>query len=116
MKGYDVVAYFTDGKPAKGSSEFTHQWEGATWQFASAEHRAAFQRQPAKYAPQYGGYCAFAVSLGTIVDVDPRQWKIVDGRLYLNANFLAQTLWVLDPPGHIKKGDANWPLIPRRHL
>ena len=116
VKGYDVVAYFTDGKPVKGSPEFTHWWQGATWQFASAEHRAAFARDPAKYAPQYGGYCAYAVSQGDIVDVDPRQWKIVDGRLYLNANVLAQTLWVRDPAGHIKKGDANWPLIPRKHL
>ena len=116
VKGYDVVAYFTEGKPVKGSPEFTCPWMGATWQFASAGHRAAFAREPAKYAPQYGGYCAFAVSQGDIVDVDPRQWKVVDGRLYLNANLLAQGLWARDPAGHIKKGDANWPLIPRKRL
>lgn len=116
VKGYDVVAYFTEGKPVKGSPAHAFKWQGATWQFASAEHRAAFARHPAKYAPQYGGYCAFAVSQGNLVDIDPRQWKIVAGRLYLNANFLAQGLWVRDPAGHIKKGDANWQFIPRRPL
>ena len=116
VKGYDVVAYFTGGKPVKGSPEFSYQWKGAKWQFASAEHRAAFMKNPAKYAPEYGGYCAYAVSQGNIVDIDPNQWKIVGGKLYLNANFLSQSLWARDPEGHIKKGDANWPLIPRRPL
>lgn len=116
VKGYDVVAYFTDNKPVKGSPEFTCPWQGATWQFASAEHRAAFARAPAKYAPQYGGYCAFAVSQGDIVDIDPKQWKVVDGKLYLNANVIAQTLWVKDPEGHIVKANAKWPLIHRKPL
>ena len=113
-KGYDVVAYFTDRKPVPGSPEHAYKWQGVTYRFASDEHRAAFKRQPEKYAPQYGGYCAFAVSQGLIVDIDPRQWKIVDGRLYQNTNFFAQTLWAKDPAGHIKKGDANWLVIPRR--
>ncbi len=116
VKGYDVVAYFTDGRPVKGTANNSYQWQGATWQFASPEHRAAFMREPAKYAPQYGGYCAYAVAQGDIVDIDPKQWKIVDGKLYLNANFLSQTLWVTDPAGHIKNGDANWRVIPRRPL
>lgn len=116
VKGYDVVAYFTDGKPVKGSPEFSYKWKGANWQFASAEHRAAFMNEPTKYAPKYGGYCAYAVSQGSIVDIDPNQWKIVGGKLYLNANLLAQTLWARDPEGHIKKGDVNWPLIPRQPL
>ena len=116
VKGYDVVAYFTDGKPAKGSAEFSYKWQGATWQFGSAEHRDTFIKEPAKYAPKYGGYCAFAVSQGNIVDIDPNQWKIVGGKLYLNANPLSQSLWARDPEGHIKKGDANWPLIPRKKL
>jgi YHS domain-containing protein len=116
VKGYDVVAYFADGRPVKGTAEYSYPWQGATWQFASPEHRAAFMREPATYAPQYGGYCAYAVALGNIVDIDPRQWRIVDGKLYLNANFLSQSLWALDPPGYIKKGDANWRIIPRRPL
>ena len=114
MKGYDVVAYFADGRPVKGTANDSYQWQGATWRFASPEHRAAFMREPAEYAPQYGGYCAYAVAQGNIVDIDPKQWKIVDGKLYLNANFLSQTLWVTDPAGHIKNGDANWRIIPRR--
>ena len=116
VKGYDVVAYFADGGPVKGTANDSYQWQGATWQFASPEHRAAFMREPAKYAPQYGGYCAYAVAQGNIVDIDPNQWKIVNGKLYLNANFLAQTLWLRDPAGHIKNGDANWRIIPRRPL
>ena len=116
VKGYDPVAYFNDAKPVKGLPEHTFKWQGATWQFVSEEHRSAFMREPTKYAPQYGGYCAFAVSQGSIVDIDPNQWKIVNGRLYLNANVLALTLWSHDPEGHIKKGDANWQLIPRRPL
>jgi len=116
VKSYDPVAYFDDGKPVKGLPEHAFKWQGATWQFVSEEHRSAFMREPTKYAPQYGGYCAFAVSQGSIVDIDPNQWKIVNGRLYLNANVFAQTLWAHDPEGHIKKGDANWQLIPRRPL
>jgi YHS domain-containing protein len=116
VKGYDVVAYFSDGRPVKGTANESYQWQGATWQFASPEHRAAFMREAARYAPQYGGYCAYAVAQGDIVDIDPKQWKIVDGKLYLNANFLAQTLWLRDPAGHIKNGDANWRIIPRRPL
>jgi YHS domain-containing protein len=116
VKGYDVVAYFVDGRPIMGTVNNSYQWQGATWQFASPEHRAAFMREPAKYAPQYGGYCAYAVAQGDIVDIDPKQWKIVDGKLYLNANFLAQALWLRDPAGHIKNGDANWRIIPRHPL
>lgn len=113
-KGYDVVAYFSDGRPVPGSSRFSLRWRGAIWQFASASHRAAFQRRPERYAPQYGGYCAFAMSQGRVVDIDPRQWKTEHGRLYLNANRLAQYLWLRDPDGHIKKADAVWPALRRR--
>jgi hypothetical protein len=116
VKGYDPVAYFNFGKPVKGSPEHTFKWKGATWRFVSAEHRDAFMREPTKYAPQYGGYCAFGVSKSAIVDVDPNQWKIVKGRLYLNANALAQRLWAYDREGHIKKGDAYWQVVPRRPL
>jgi YHS domain-containing protein len=116
VKGYDVVAYFTDRIPVKGSPEYVYQWQGATWQFATPEHRAAFVRDPEKYAPQYGGYCSYAISLGSVVDIDPRQWKIVGGKLYLNNNPIAQGLWVRDPEAHIKKGDVNWRLTPRRPL
>lgn len=111
VKGYDVVAYFTDGKPVEGSSDHEVEWNGATWRFASAQHRNLFAKEPAKYAPQYGGFCAFGVSRGYAVGIDPEAWKIVGGKLYLNYNRDVQTEWVKDIPGYIAKADANWPKI-----
>lgn len=109
--GYDVVAYFTDGKPVKGSAEFSHEWKGATWQFASAEHRDAFAAAPEKYAPQFGGYCAYAVSRGYTANGDPETWKVVDGKLYLNYSAAAAEKWNQDVPGNIAKGNENWPQL-----
>ena len=109
VKGYDVVAYFTDGKPVKGVKQFTYEWKGATWFFANAENLAEFMNNPEKYAPQYGGYCAWAVSQGSTADIDPEAWKIVDGKLYLNYDADIQTKWSADIPGNIQKADANWP-------
>jgi len=109
IKGYDPVAYFTDGKPVKGDKQFSHEWKGATWLFSSAAHRDAFAKEPEKYAPQYGGYCAWAVSQNSTADIDPDSWKIVDGKLYLNYNKEIQDKWAKDIPGNIKKADANWP-------
>ncbi|HET6521450.1 MAG TPA: YHS domain-containing (seleno)protein [Geminicoccaceae bacterium] len=111
IKGYDPVAYFTEGRPVKGSGEFEYEWMGADWRFASAENRNAFAADPEKYAPQYGGYCAYAVSQGTTADIDPEAWKIVDGRLYLNLSRDVQTIWERDVPGYIQRADANWPKI-----
>ena len=109
-KGYDVVAYFTEGKPVKGKSDFEYQWQGAKWRFASAEHKSLFEADPEKYAPQYGGYWAYAVALGTTADIDPiNGWAIVDGKLYLNKNRDIQKKWKEDIPGYIQKADANWP-------
>jgi YHS domain-containing protein len=111
VKGYDVVAYFTDGKPVEGSSDHEVEWNGATWRFASAQHKSLFAKEPAKYAPQYGGFCAFGVSRGYAVGIDPEAWKIVGGKLYLNYNRDVQTEGVKDIPGYIAKADANWPKI-----
>ena len=111
LDGYDAVAYFTDGKPIEGRSEITHEWHGAVWRFATPEHRDLFAADPAKYAPQYGGYCAYAVSKGYTADIDPEAWKIVDGKLYLNYDREVQKLWEQDVPGYIRKADANWPRI-----
>lgn len=111
VDGYDVVAYFTDGKPVKGAAEHRLEWNGAVWRFASAEHRAMFEREPEKYAPAYGGYCAWAVANGYTADTDPEAWAIVDGRLYLNYDKKVQAKWRADVPGHIAKGDANWPRL-----
>lgn len=111
IKGYDVVAYFTDGKPVEGSSDHEFEWNGATWRFASAQHRNLFAKDPAKYAPQYGGFCAFGVSRGYAVGIDPAAWKIVGGKLYLNYDRDVQAEWVKDIPGSIARADANWPKI-----
>jgi len=111
IKGYDPVAYFTDGKPVMGSREFTVEWENATWRFASSRNRDLFNSDPAKYAPQYGGYCAYAVSQGHTADIDPRRWRIVAGKLYLNYNQTAQDRWSKDIPGHIVAADRNWPKL-----
>ena len=113
IKGYDPVAYFTTGKPTPGIAQFTTIYKGATYRFASAENRARFIAAPEKFVPQYGGYCAYAIALNKIADIDPDEWTIVDDKLYLNNGFLAQTLWSLDKSGNITKGDQNWPLVPK---
>ena len=111
VEGTDVVAYFTEGRAMKGSSEFEHEWNGATWRFASAKHRDRFAKDPERYAPRYGGYCAYAVSQGGTAPIDPEAWKIVDGRLYLNLDRDIQKIWERDVPGYIERADENWPRI-----
>lgn len=115
VKGTDVVAYFTLGAPTPGVPAFTHEWSGAKWQFANAKHLEMFKASPAKYAPQYGGYCSYAVSIGKTASVSPKAWKIVDGKLYLNHS-LAQGKWRKDIPGAIAKADQNWPKIEKKPL
>lgn len=109
IRGADPVAYFTAGEYTPGAAEFTHDWEGATWQFASAENRDLFAANPEDYAPQYGGFCAYAVSQGGTAPIEPTSWKIVDGKLYLNYNAKIQKRWSKDIPGFIAKADQNWP-------
>jgi len=109
--GTDPVAYFTEGRPVAGSARFEHEWRGATWRFASAEHRDLFARDPERYAPQYGGYCAWAVSRGYTADIDPEAWRIVEGRLYLNYDREVQARWAEDAPGNIRKANENWPRL-----
>jgi YHS domain-containing protein len=116
IKGYDPVAYFTEGKPVKGKRAHSYEWMGATWYFAHADHQAAFAKEPEKYAPQYGGYCAYAVSMGTVAGIDPQAWAIVDGKLYLNLSPHVQQLWKQDISGHIAHADANWPKIMQGEL
>jgi YHS domain-containing protein len=111
VKGYDPVAYFVEGKPVKGSGKYEHKWMGAKWRFSSAENRELFAKNPEKYAPQYGGYCAYAVSQGAIADIDPTAWKIVNGKLYLNLNHAVARIWRKDIPGYIVKADKNWPAV-----
>lgn len=109
IRGADPVAYFTQGEAVIGSSEFEYEWNGATWRFASAEHRDLFAANPEQYAPEYGGYCAWAVSQGYTAPVDPEAWRIVDGKLYLNYDQRIQQRWSQDVEGNIAQADANWP-------
>ena len=111
IRGYDPVAYFTESAPVRGSNEFTTRWQGATYKFSSAENLKLFEQQPEAYAPQYGGYCAYAVSYGSTASIDPEAWSIVDGKLYLNYSKRIQKRWSKDIAGHIKSADRNWPSV-----
>ncbi len=111
IRGYDPVAYFIQGKPVQGSKQYTYQWRGANWRFASAENRDRFAAMPEKYAPQYGGYCAYGVAQGYAVKIEPEAWSIVDGKLYLNYSLGVQEDWKQDVPGYLRRADANWPNV-----
>ena len=113
VEGYDVTAYFEQGKPVKGSDKFAYSWMGATWNFASAANRDAFAGAPEKYAPQYGGYCAYAVSENHTATIDPTAWKIVDGKLYLNYSKSVRDTWEKNIPGRVESADRNWPGLHR---
>jgi YHS domain-containing protein len=108
IKGYDTVAYFQDGKARKGDAAFTVQWHNLTWYFLSKTNQDLFATSPEKYAPQYDGYCAWAMTEARKAITDPEVWKIVDGKLYLNCSLAAYEKWRKDIPGNIKKADANW--------
>lgn len=114
VRGYDVVAYFAESRPVEGKRDLVHKWNGAEWRFASAANRDLFAANPEKYAPQYGGWCAWAVSQGYTASIDPEAWRIVDGKLYLNYSKSVQAQWVQDVPGNISKGDRNWPGIKQK--
>jgi YHS domain-containing protein len=109
IKGYDPVAYFVQSKPVKGSASFTSQWMNSTWWFASAEDRDEFARNPEKYAPQYGGYCAYGVSQGHTAPIDPEAWTIVEGKLYLNYSKGVKKTWSEAIPKHVEEANRNWP-------
>ena len=111
IRGYDPVAYFTVGKPVRGKDEYATKWQGATFKFSSAENLALFKAEPTAYAPQYGGYCAFAVSKGATAGTVPDAWSIVDGKLYLNYSLNVRNRWSKDVPGNIKAADRNWPAV-----
>lgn len=109
--GTDPVAYFTQSEPVPGSAEFSHDWMGATWTFATAENRDVFIADPDRYAPEFGGYCAFAASRGYLAPTIPEAWSIVDDRLYLNATRGVRRRWLRELPDVIAQGEANWPGI-----
>lgn len=109
IHGYDPVAFFTEGRAVEGDKRITHRWMDAEWRFSSPENRDLFAADPEKYAPQYGGYCAYAASQNRIYDANPKYWRIVDGKLYLNYNSTAQNRWEEDLPSNIAAGDRHWP-------
>ncbi len=111
VKGYDPVAYFTMGKPAKGDKRFTMEHLGAKWRFSSQENLDLFKADAGKYAPQYGGYCAWAVSRGYTASIDPEAWKIFEEKLYLNYSKAVQSKWEKEISANIEKADANWPQL-----
>jgi hypothetical protein len=108
LSGYDPVAYFVAGLPLRGDPKLTHQWQGATFRFSSADTLKAFIADPARYAPQFGGWCAWAASQGRLAKPDPEIWRIVDGKLYLNCSKSAEEKWLADVPGNIAKAEAFW--------
>lgn len=111
IRGYDPVAYFAQGAPAQGKAEFTHGYMGATFRFASTANRDLFAGDPAKYAPQFGGYCAWAVGNGYTAPTDPNAWKIEGGKLYLNYNKDIQKKWTERMAELISSGEKNWPAL-----
>jgi len=109
INGYDPVAYFTQNMPVEGDPSIVSDWMGATIRFANADHKAMFDADPDKYAPKYGGYCAYAVSKGYTATTDPGAWVIFEDRLYLNYSKSVRALWSLNKSGHVRSADANWP-------
>lgn len=110
LSGYDTVAYFTQGKPVKGKKEFKAEYLDAVWYFSSAKNKSLFEENPDRYRPQYGGHCAWAVGANNAkAKGDPKHWKIVEDKLYLNYNADVQKKWLQDIPGFIQKANVNWP-------
>lgn len=114
IDGYDPIAYFMERKPVKGLPEFRAEFQGATFQFASANHRDRFAADPEKFAPQYGGYCAYGTAKGYKAKIAPEAFTVVQGKLYLNYSEAVQTRWLSDIPGYIQKADANWPEVQKQ--
>ena len=108
IHGYDPVAYFTEGQPMEGKSEFEYAWQDARWHFASAGNRDLFKANPVRYSPQYGGYCALGISAGEYADIDPNAWSIVDGKLYLNKIKEYTEAWDKAPEAYLKTANYNW--------
>ncbi|WP_435235939.1 YHS domain-containing (seleno)protein [Psychromonas sp. PT13] len=111
IRGYDTVAYFTENAPVKGKKAHSMEWQGATWRFSSNENLALFKANPEKYAPQYGGYCAYAVANGSLASIEPEQFTILNDKLYLNYNADVQQQWLEKRDAYIELADKKWPSI-----
>ena len=108
LRGYDTVAYFNEGKPIEGAPDIAYEYNGATWLFANEENRELFKQNPEYYGPQYGGYCAFAMSKGFIASIDPQAWTIKDDKLYLNYSLGVRETWLKDADVYIEHADKHW--------
>ncbi len=108
IRGYDPVAYFTDGGPVPGDPQHHHEWNGVMWHFSSRENLEAFQADPQRYAPQFGGFCAFGMSRGYKVGTDPEAFTIHEGKLYLNYSLPVRATWLKDTDAYVEKADSNW--------
>jgi len=108
IRGYDTVAYWTEGRPVEGEEGITSEYMGATWRFASDENKTLFDADPARYAPQYGGYCAYGVAKDGLVKIEPENFTILDDKLYLNFDDGVQGRWEQDIPGFIEQADAKF--------
>jgi YHS domain-containing protein len=115
IQGYDPVAFFTDNRPVKGSAQFQSQYDGAKYYFASAEHKAAFDKEPGKYEPQFGGYCAYGASQGHPAPVKIEAWQIVNGRLLMQYDLDIKDKFNKDQQGNLRKADQNWPGIVEKY-
>ena len=113
IRGYDSVAYFTEGRPIVGSPELEHEWQDAVWRFSRPEHLTMFAEDEERYAPRYGGFCTGGMALGILRGIDPEAWAIVDGQLYLNFRKEGRDNFVVDPDPYIQKADANWQTLGR---
>lgn len=111
IKGYDTVAYFTEGRAVQGSDKYSYKWEDAVWHFSTSQNRELFAENPAKYVPQFGGHCANGMSSGVVAGADPEQWTIVDGKLYLKYHRKARDDWRMNKTELIAKAEANWSKI-----
>ena len=108
IRGYDPVAFFTDSKPVMGADSLSFSWKGATWQFANRQNLQRFKANPEKYAPQYGGYCAYGMSEGHKAPTDPNAWTIVNDKLYLNYSPKVKEMWIKNPSERIEMANKNW--------
>lgn len=109
VHGFDVVAYFTVGRPVRGEPSHAVKWDGALWYFDSEDHRTAFEMNPRSYCPRYGGYCAYSMAQGYVRPTDPDAWTVDNGRLFLNVSTQVRDLWRQDIPGYVRKADSHWP-------
>lgn len=114
IQGYDPVAYFREGKPVEGKKTWMYTWKGANWYFSTPQNRDAFKANPEKFAPQYGGYCAYGTAEGHKAPTDPLAWTIVNHKLYLNYNQEVKGLWSKDQKGYIKTADKKWPQVSKQ--